>query len=184
MIRWFLDLLYGEVPAEFASAFGLEESVQRLSAATRRSVFSAFLNQTAVGTVRADRVSLQRVIPFCGNSFKPFFTGSFQVVNGRVILSGTFTMLWWVKIFQSFWFAFCLLGSVLSILPTFRREPDAWWLPLACLGLFAAGVALVWFGKWLSRNDFAWLSAVIRDTLTIEPSGDTRRVNVPQTVRG
>jgi hypothetical protein len=169
MIRWLIDLLYGGIPAEFESAFGLEESVRRLSAATGRSVFSALMHQAAVGTVRADRVSLQRVIPFVGNSFKPFFIGSFRASNGRVILSGKFTMLWWVKAFMTFWLGFCLLWTAMAILPLLARDPRTWWFPFAGLGMFAAGTAFVWFCKWTSRKDIPWLSAVIWDALAKEP---------------
>jgi hypothetical protein len=178
MIRWFLDLLYGGVPAEFESAFGLEESVQRLSAATCHSVFSTFTRQTAFGKVRSDRVSLQRAIPFFGNSFKPFFKGSFRIVNDRVILSGTFTMLWWVKAFETLWFGFCLLWTALAI----NRDPDKWSLPFAGVGMFILGVAFLWFSKWLSRNDIPWLSAVIHDALTKDPNDSMRR-NTPQAAR-
>lgn len=44
--------IWGSVPAEFESSFGMSEFVQRLKAATRRSVFSALARQEAVGTVK------------------------------------------------------------------------------------------------------------------------------------
>jgi len=54
-------------------------------------------------------VSLERAIPFVGNSFKPLFVGKFHRVDGIIMLSGRFTMPWWVKVFMTFWF-----GSVSS----------------------------------------------------------------------
>jgi hypothetical protein len=183
MIRWFIDLLYGGVPAEFESAFGLDESVRRLLAATGRSVFSAFTHQAAVGTVREDRVSLQRVIPFVGNSFKPFFVGKFLSLNGRIVLSGQFTMLWGVKAFMTFWFGFCLLWTVLAILPLLARDPRTWWFPLAGLGMFAAGTAFLCFCKWISRKDIPWLSAVIQNALSKEPPNNRLQGDAPQAAR-
>src|SRR5437016_13971963 len=106
MIGWFLDLIYGSYRAEFESDFDLCESIQRLSAATSRSVFSAWTHQAAVGKVSESRVSLQRVIPFFGNAGKPFFVGEFVVRNGRTILSGRFTLHWSAKVFMSGWFGF------------------------------------------------------------------------------
>src|SRR5437016_14676948 len=97
MIGWFLDLIYGSYRAEFESDFDLPESVRRLSAATSRSVFSALTHQAAAGKVSESRVSLQRVIPFFGNGMKPFFFGKFDVRDGRTILSGQFTLHWFVK---------------------------------------------------------------------------------------
>jgi hypothetical protein len=62
-----MRLLYDSTPAEFRSAYRVAESVERLSAATKRSVFSALEETTAVGKVSV--VRLQRVIPMMGNSF-------------------------------------------------------------------------------------------------------------------
>src|SRR3979490_1785699 len=51
MFRWFVRLLYESPPAEYSSAYALAESVERLSAATKRSVFSALAETKAVGKV-------------------------------------------------------------------------------------------------------------------------------------
>jgi hypothetical protein len=179
MMRRFTNLIYGAVPAEFESAFDLDESVQRLSSATGRSVFSAFTHQAAVGRVSKTRVSLQRVIPFVGNSFKPFFIGEFRRVNGRIVLSGRFTMLWWAKAFLTFWFGFCLLWTLLAILPLLARDPHTWWFPFAGIGMFGVGTALVRISKWFSRNDTLWLSRVIQGALSKEPPGDRLQGDPP-----
>ena len=183
MIRRLFDLLYGATPADFESAFGLEESVRRLAAASKRSVFRAFIHQAAVGCVSKDRVSLQRVIPFVGNSFKPFYIGEFREIGGRVVLSGRFTMLWWVKASMTYWFGFCLLWTALAILPLLVRDAHAWWFPFAGLSMFSAGVAFVAFCKWLSRNDVAWLSRVIQDALSKEPPNSRFQGDAPQAAR-
>src|SRR5579862_9715224 len=112
MSRWLWRLLYESTPAEFSCAYGLEESVERLRAATKRSVFSALSETAAVGKVSEKSVRLQRVIPMVGNSFKPFFLGQFQISNGQVLLIGRFTMLPIVKVFMTFWFCFVSLTSV------------------------------------------------------------------------
>jgi hypothetical protein len=104
MLRWFPRLLYDSTPAEFRSAYGLAESVDRLSAATKQSVFSALGETTAVVKVWEKVVRLQRVIPRVGNSFKPFFIGCFEVRGGVTVLIGKFTMSPLVKMFMSFWF--------------------------------------------------------------------------------
>jgi hypothetical protein len=104
MIRKIRDLW--SAPAEFESSFGLSESVERLKAATRRSVSSATARQEAVGTVKESQVSLYCAIPMVGNSFKPFFRGRFIKRNGKVILPGRFTMHPYVKAFMTFWFGF------------------------------------------------------------------------------
>jgi hypothetical protein len=113
MIRWISDVWRGSAAVEFASSYGLSESVERLKAATRRSVFSGLSKQEAVGAVKESRVSLQRVIPMVGNSFKPFYRGGFIERNGKVILVGRFTMHWVVKVFLAVWFG--AIGCLLSL---------------------------------------------------------------------
>jgi hypothetical protein len=78
-MRWLFDFLYGSVPAEFESRFGLDESARKLSAATRRDVF-LITKSVAVGNVSKDSVSLCRVMPFYGTFF--YFFGEFREHNG------------------------------------------------------------------------------------------------------
>ncbi len=173
-MRWFLDLLYGSTPVEFESSFEVEESIARLKAASGRTFLSALTRQRAVGTVEESRVCLRREIPMCHNSFKPFFIGSFGERNGRVILVGRFTMLWFVKVFMSFWFGFCALWTTMALFSltflSFARlpntQPNKWWFPLFGILMFCAGTALLRFGKWFSRNDAVWLSEVIKKALS------------------
>ena len=175
--RWLTDLWLGSAPVEFESSFGLHDSVERLKAATRRSVFSSMAQQEAVGTVSKSRVSLQRVIPMVGNSFKPFYRGRFVERNGKVILTGRFSMNRLIKAFMALWFgglAFFVLLGLLSLV----RQPQKAVVPaLAGVGITAAGVALVWFGKWLSRNDPAWLSDVIRGALCAQAGVPPARID-------
>ena len=168
------SFLYASTPASFESRYGVAESVARLRAATVRTVFGALTGQAAVGKVSEDRVSLQRVIPFVGNSFKPFFVGRFERSAGGSILVGHFTMHWAVKAFNTFWFGFCLLWTALALAGSISSPKDAWHFPLFGLGLFCAGCAAVQAGKWFARNDVAWLSNVISSALS-GTSAATRR---------
>ena len=157
---------------EFASAFPLAKSVDRLKATTRprRFSFSAMAHESAVGRVSAQRVVLQRVTPMFRNSFKPFFIGRFVEREGRVSLVGRFRMLWLVRIFMTFWLgaALVLPLSIAISSRTSPREREHELLMGAIM--FTAGVAVVAVCKWLSRNDPAWLSSVIRNALSAETS--------------
>jgi hypothetical protein len=159
-------LLYDSTPAEFRSAYGIAESVERLSAATKRSVFSALGETTAVGRVSEKGVRLQRVIPMVGNSFKPFFIGHFEVRGGVTVLIGKFTMLPLVKVFMSFWFGMCGLFACAVLLGGFKPQgPNATFFLLQPLLMIGGGIALVVAGKWFARNDSAWLSELIATAL-------------------
>lgn len=160
MLRRIKDVWTGSEPVEFASAFGMDESVERLRAATRRWSFLFATQECAAGTVRENRVSLQRVIPMVGNSFKPFFIGRFERRQGKVVLRGRFTMMLLVKVFMAFWFGmlalFAVAGSVAA-----TASPKAVMFPLAAVGMMGFGVGLTALGRWFSRNDPAWLTDVI-----------------------
>jgi hypothetical protein len=166
MFRWFVCLLYDSTAAEFHSAYGLAESVERLSAATTRSVFSALAETTAVGKVSEKIVRLQRVIPMVRNSFKPVFIGHFEVRGDVAVLIGKFTMLPLAKVFMSFWFVMFGLFAGAVLLVGFKPEgPNATFFLLQPFLMIGGGIALVAAGKWFARNDAAWLSALIATAL-------------------
>jgi len=166
MFRWFVRLLFDSTPAEFRSAYGLAESVERLSAATKRSVFSALGETTAVGKVSEKVVRLQRVIPMVGNSFKPFFIGHFEVRSEVTVLSGKFTMLPLVKVFMSFWFGMVILISGGILLGASKPQgPKAILFVLQPFLMIGAGIIVVVACKWFARNDTAWLSERISTAL-------------------
>jgi len=170
VFRWFYDLLYERVPAEFKSAFSLEESIGRLRSATRRSSFSVLAAQAAVGRVTESKVSLQRVIPMVRNSFKPFFIGRFELRGGDTYLVGDFTAPPFTKIFMSIWFGILLLIA-LAMLTVFLANPGPFgFAAVGPFGMIVAGIIFLRIGKWFSRNDAAWLSRFISTALSAPAS--------------
>jgi len=189
MIRRLLNFLYGSDPVEWESAYGLDESVERLRAATKKSAFSALAEPAAVGTVTQSKVKLQRVIPMVRNSFKPFFIGQFVVRGHRVFLVGRFTLLGLVKIFMSFWFGFLGIFAVVAVAQTaFGTAPESQTLAfvLGPIAMGAFGVGLVAFGKWLARNDTAWLTDVVQRAIANSNPGAAMpaRSMAPDTASG
>jgi hypothetical protein len=178
MLRWLRDAWTGSAIVEFDSAFGLADSVARLRMATKRSIFSAMAQEAAVGTVTAERVSLQRVIPMVGNSFKPYFVGCFVESDGKVTLRGRFTMHVFTKLFMTMWFGgLVLIGLGASV--TILRQPDGWIVPLAAFGMLGCGLTLVRSGQWFARRDPAWLSDVIDAALGAPAAVAARGVQAP-----
>jgi hypothetical protein len=167
-----MGFLYDSTPAEFRSAYRIAESVERLSAATKRSVFSALGETTAVGKVSEKVVRLQRVIPMVGNSFKPFFIGHFEVRGEETMLIERFTMLPLVKVFMSFWFGMCGLSAGAALLGGFKPQgPNATIFLLQPFLMIFGGIALVAAGRWFARNDAAWLSELIAAALSAQRDG-------------
>lgn len=164
MIRILYQFLYGSTPAKFRSAFALEESVERLRAATKRTVFSALAQAAAVGPVKESKVRLQRVIPMFHNSFKPFFFGRFEARPDGVYLTGRFSLLPLAKIFMTFWLGATIVIGIVFAASGQSRDGGAWGM-LTCFGMTGFGIGLIAFGKWLARNDVDWLSTVISTAL-------------------
>ena len=93
MIRQAFDWLYGSAPAVFESAFGFEESVRRLAAATERSALRSIGREVAIGRVTCERVSIYKSHQLLTKrAIKMAFIGRFHEVNGRVLLTGRFSM--------------------------------------------------------------------------------------------
>jgi hypothetical protein len=168
------DLLRGSPPVEFESAYSMPESVERLRASTRRFQFMP-AKQEAMGKVTESYVSLQRVIPMVSNSFKPLYRGRFIERNGRVVLTGCFTMHWFTKAFMTLWFGllacFIFAGAIFASRGTQNSIP----LSFGGVAMAAFGFLLVLFGKWLARNDRAWLSNVISGALQASAGVPTAR---------
>jgi hypothetical protein len=149
----------------------MQESVERLRAVTRRSALAALTGQAAVGKVSERRVSLQRVIPFVGNSFKPFFIGHFEPSSNGTRLVGHFTMHRLIKVFNTLWFGFCVLWTLLAIGAVgVTSTSENWYFPLFGFGMLVAGALSVQTGKWFARNDAVWLTDVITNALSGKPA--------------
>jgi hypothetical protein len=183
--RWF-RILFGHVPFEVSSAFSLQDSVERLRAATKRCVFSALFRQAAVGRVAASDVRLQRVIPMFGNSFKPVFMGRFQEIEGQVVLRGRFTMFRFAKIFMSLWLSFALAWTIFAIFVIFGPrnslgpEVSPVWaslFPFTGIAFFVVGILFVRFCWWLSRSDIKFLTGVMTDALQDKDTPSVRHSN-------
>jgi hypothetical protein len=106
------------------------------------------------------QVSLYCSTPMLHNSFKLFFRGRFIERNGKVILAGRFTMHPYVKAFMTFWFGLVGWFTWLSFL-----HPTATSKPWDGVGMIVVGIAILMAGRWVARDDAAWLSEVIRRAL-------------------
>jgi hypothetical protein len=108
-MRWPFDLIYGGIPAEFESDFNIEDSVKRLSAVAKEFPIRN-RRQFAQGEVSKSFVHISRpysLSPFAVDfrgGFEPHFKGEFSEVDGRVTLSGRFTLGTFTKTFATVWF--------------------------------------------------------------------------------
>lgn len=176
MIRWFFQFLYGSIPVRFASPYSTHEAMARLSAVVKPSVLSSLSGQCAVGTVTENKVRIQRMIPFVGNSWKPFFYGSFSTAGDGTVLEGTFKFSTVTRVFMSIWFGFIACWTLLATATVLTKSPSDFWFPMFGVGMFAAGIGMVRAGKWFARKDVAWLTQLIVQALGTngaQPSGQS-----------
>jgi len=173
-VLWFFDLLYGSVPAEFESAFDLDESVRRLSAVTTSFMFLK-PSMFAVGEVSRYFVLLEKPRLFDGWGvggmyFARCFDGEFCNVDGRVSLIGRFTMAGRIKGALTIWFGFAVLFTCLCAQSLEPFEPRTWAAPFIGIGYFALSLMFVILGKRASRDDIPWLSELIQGALSAKTS--------------
>ena len=171
LLRWFFAPIYGGIPTEFESAFNIDESVERLSAASK---WFAIYRPVLEGDVSKHFVSLHKPYPLFAplfafdlrGGFEPYFKGEFSEVDGRVKLLGRFTLGLFPKAFATVWLGFVVLWMSVTMRSLFIGDPRTWWFPFAGVGMFALGVAYVMTAKWSARDDIRWLSDRIEDALS------------------
>lgn len=178
MLRSFAATLYPSIPVAYRSDYPVEEAVKRLREAVKPTIFHSLFKQSAVGEVRKDRVRLQKVIPFFGNSFKPIFVGAFKDTADGVILEGVFTTFMFSKIVMTVWFGFSLIWTLTAIFAaagiifakgnilTSFNMLYAISFPVFGLLFMAFGYGLLRFCWWVSRADMDFLSRTITHALT------------------
>ena len=183
MVHWFFHFLYGATPVRFESPHSIQESVERLAAVVKPSVFSSFSGQCAVGSVTEKKVVIQRAVPLAGNAWKPFFYGSFSPAGAGAVLIGTFKFSAFTRVFMSIWFGFIAFWTVLATVIVVTKSPSNFWFPLFGAGMFAVGIAMVLTGKWCARHDVSWLTQVIAGALGANGAQPDIPQDAPQATR-
>lgn len=156
-------MLFGSTPIEFTTDYSLEDSLRRLAAVTRAPRLFGSSEESAVGRVSAERIELVRVRPHINNSFKPVFTGRFVDDGAGLVLRGSFAVHRAVRVFVALWL---VLLSAFTVILIAGRGFDAVGFLVVTAGMAVLMVAIVALGRWLSRDDPAWIADVVRQALT------------------
>jgi hypothetical protein len=158
---------------ELFSPLPPEECVERLCAATDPDGgFSFFGGNPVVGRISGRTVRLRKRI-YYGNSFQILFTGTLQPAGAGTMLRGRFGIQRWVWGFMVFWFAFnSLVGGILFVatLVTVLGGPmqakgDPWVGLVVPPGLVLFGAGLLWFGRYLARDEPEFLRGFLVEVL-------------------
>jgi hypothetical protein len=159
--------IFGTRAVEFTSDYPLEESVERLAGIVKESVFCAFTKQKLVGEVSSDLVYFRRVMPFFEIlTFKPYFTGAFHIKEGKVVLSGNFSIHWSARIFLVLWSGLCILWTYIGIGEYSSNKFESIFISIFFVFMLLGGFVVVRFGQWFYRGDKVWISKRISEALS------------------
>jgi hypothetical protein len=167
--RVYGNLLQHEA-ASFTSAYDLEESVGRLSAATIRSPWHGLLRRVPMGTVSAYQVILQRPRPFFANPLAPVFHGAFAERNTVVTVEGDFLIepfvIWYLNVLCIGYFIWEIF---LPFMGFGMDRPPIWCARFLDVIVRSAFYLIVWagvkLGRWLARFDTKFIGQEITGAL-------------------
>jgi hypothetical protein len=162
--RQLLAILYGGEPGEFQTSLGVDAAVTRLRATTKSTVFQTLFSQSAVGSIRSDKVSIRRYRPFISNDFAPRFVASFTSDGKTTLLKGTYRMSTYIQVFMTVWLGFAALWTLMTLLLVVG-QPDIWFFPIFGSAMLAAGIGFLAFARWLGAKDIQWLANHIETSL-------------------
>ena len=169
--------LFPAIAAEFPSDYSLAESVERLRQAATPTSASAYLTRrTMVGNVSGREVWLQAFMVGARRGYYPMrFDGKFRQAHNGLVLAGRFTLTTGNKAYQLFCLCFLTVLTLGFIGQEWSRAHPVWWGPLPCLAFL---VGLVFHGQfsYRTRNNVAWLSRIIIQTLTVSQPNQTLQV--------
>ena len=170
-----LDLVFGR-KLKFKSQYSPHESAQRLGSNIESSIWKAWNTTCVVGKVTDRGIWLVWHRAYIRNSFRPIFRGLFEIENGTTIIEGRFGMHLFVRIFLAIWFGGLILGGIVCVHVGYQKfgteifNPDERLFEL--LGylsfiafLWLAGVGLIAWGKYVSRDSLEKITGVIEKSL-------------------
>jgi hypothetical protein len=160
-----LKFLYQSRNVKYESNYPVLEAIDRL----KEEVHTGIVPRAGVsGKVSERRVFLYRVIPLWFNSFAPQFVGRFETIEGKLVLSGKYSMNSAVKLFVTFWLVVTLIAVVIALVAvvtgTINGSDNIAFVLVPC-SLFVFALVLIKGGQWFSQNDIACISKVVEKAL-------------------
>ena len=169
---------------EVFSPYSPDECASRVTAAIDDETLfwlrGWFGSKPVIGRVSGLTLKLHKRIRY-RNSFQRFFTATMRPHDGGTIISGTFGMHPFVRIFMLIWFGGLITvgtGLVASVINgSFRSSsgPNGNFLGAAIpLGMLIFGIGLVRFGLFLARNEARFITDFLIQTLNGEERGSVK----------
>lgn len=167
---------------ELFVALSLNECVGRLDAVVDRgglvlpSWEVVFGSKCLIGQLSDTKLQLRKRIGY-RNSSQSILNGTIRAQDGGTMISGEFGLHPEVRIFPFVW---CIL--LLSALAGFvildpRKEGSDGALVMAPLLLMVLGMAVVWFGKYLARDEARFITETLQQALERREEGKQPNVS-------
>lgn len=147
------------------SPLPLNECYQRLMESVDNSFFSQFGSKPIAGKISRTSINIRKVIWY-QNSFQMILKASIKEDPNGTTIIGRFGLHSFVKVFMFIWFGFIILFGGISwivsvgahVLSGTLPEGEAWMGVLITPSLIVAGIGLLKFGKYLSRDEPGFLT--------------------------
>jgi hypothetical protein len=159
------------MPVELVSPLPRDEVVRRLRAAVD-SEWTFAGGKSVVGHIGDDRFRLRWRIGY-RNSFQTFMFGSVKSDGSGARIVARSGMHPFAAAFMALWIAAVTMLAVVAVSGVIGAPDDAaaqgviWLVPVFMAGF---GFALVWLGRWFSRNERARLIEFLQTTVGAKPA--------------
>jgi hypothetical protein len=156
------------------------ECVRRLEKHTGRDGWPPWEEGTISAKIRGDRFRLFAWGPAnLWNSFAPRFYGRLHEDNGKTHIRGRYRMLPIVEVFLAMWFGgLAVMAALILLLPSTAwgtgRQPSAFAVVGAAVGMMLLGYGMVLFGRRLARGQSENLQSFLARVLKAQPLGEKR----------
>jgi hypothetical protein len=155
-----------------------DECARRISAAMdcERSTLFSFAALTGShpisGRVEGSSIRLRKRIAY-NNSFQTFLNATMRPEGAGTVIEGAFAMHPFTRFFMPIWFGGVILiggfGFIISLLAAFTHSSDEQRSHLPFLlgppGMLFFGYLLVRFGRYLARDEAAFITDFLKQTL-------------------
>jgi hypothetical protein len=163
------------------SPFTPVDCAKRLREAVDEGAMVSFFragSKPVIGKVSEFSLTLNKRINY-RNSYQPYLTATMRPELGGTAISGVLAMHPFVRIFNVVWFGFVtiiFLGMGWASLSGKRGDSRETSLMLIVpLGMLCFGIGLIWFGRFLARNEPKFLEDFLIQTLDARRNSREKR---------
>ncbi len=165
MIRSLFKVIYGTDPFEMKVDVDLPTAMARLRGEVKQSVFPLLSQPHLMGHIEDTKITLQYVIPFVSNGFKPILFAEAHSEEGGTFIRGYYRCHKFTQIFMSIWFG----GLFFILCMAWGQAGQLEGFIMSGMLMLILATAIVKFGQWLSRHDKEKIERMMQEIMT-DPS--------------